>query len=351
MREDDGRKLDHQTLEALRLRAVEQVARGVPAAQIGAGLAALGLHRRTIYTWLAKERAEGREALRAKPVPGRARKLSDEQLSELAGLIAQSDPRDHGFAVALWTREVVRQLIAARFGVQLTVASVGRTLHNLGFSAQRPLYRAEQADPVAVARWREIDDPTIAAQAKATGGTVFFVDEAGVRSDYHAGTTWAPVGQTPTVTGTGARFGLNMISAISAQGALRFSLLAGTLTGAGFIAFLRRLVHDAAGHGGGPVFVIVDNHPVHRAKAVDRFVDSTDAALRLYRLPAYSPQLNPDEWVWNNVKHDGVAPAVVKGPEQMRSVVIGRLRRLQRLPHIVRGFFADPELAYITAVA
>ena len=150
MREDDGRKLDHQTLEALRLRAVEQVARGVPAAQVGAGLAALGLHRRTIYTWLAKERTEGRGALQARPVPGRPRKLSAAQLGELAALIAETDPREHGFAVALWTREVVRQLIAARFGVQLTVASVGRTLHNLGFSAQRPLYRAEQADPVAV---------------------------------------------------------------------------------------------------------------------------------------------------------------------------------------------------------
>jgi transposase len=138
--------------EALRLRAVEQVARGVPAAEVGAGLAALGLHRRTIYTWLAKERTEGREALRAKPVPGRPRKLTDAQLGELTALIAESHPREHGFAVALWTREIVRQLIAARFGVDLTVASIGRTLHDLSFSAQRPLYRAEQADPVAVTR-------------------------------------------------------------------------------------------------------------------------------------------------------------------------------------------------------
>src|SRR3982751_1690703 len=245
MREDDGRKLDHQPLEALRLRAVEQVARGVPAAQVGAGLAALGLHRRTIYTWLATERTEGHGALRAKPVPGRPRKLAEEQLGELAGLIVGSDPRDHGFAVALWTREVVRQLIAARFGVHLTVASVGRTLHDLGFSAQRPLYRAEQADPVAVARWKEIEYPTIAAAATAAGGTVFFVDEAGVRSDYHAGTTWARVGRTPTVTATGARFGLNMISAISAKGALRFSVFTGTLTAARFLAFLQRLVPDA----------------------------------------------------------------------------------------------------------
>src|SRR3954469_2642862 len=304
MRENDGRKLDHQTLEAIRLRAVEQVDAGVPAAEVGRGLAALGLHRRTIYTWLTKDRTEGRAALRARPVPGRRRKLTDAQLGELAALIDQTDPRDHGFAVALWTREIVRQLIAARFGVELTVASVGRTLHDLGFSAQRPLYRAEQADPVAVARWKQTEYPTIAAAAQAAGGTVFFVDEAGVRSDYHAGTTWAPVAKTPVVRATGARFGLNMISAISAQGALRFSVLAGTLTAAEFIAFPQRLLHDAQRAGAGPVFCVVDNHPAHRAKAVNRFVDSTHGALRLHRLPAYSPQLNPDEWVWKNVKHD-----------------------------------------------
>jgi transposase len=351
MRENDGRKLDHQTLEAIRLRAVEQVDAGVPAAQVGRGLAALGLHRRTIYTWLTKDRAEGRAALRAKPVPGRRRKLTDAQLGELGELIDKTDPRDHGFAVALWTREIVRQLIKARFGVELTVASVGRTLHDLGFSAQRPLYRAEQADPAAVAAWKQVEYPTIAAAAKAAGGTVFFVDEAGVRSDYHAGTTWAPVGATPTGAATGARFGLNMISAISAKGALRFSVFAGTFTAAGFIAFLHRLLHDAEHAGAGPVFVIVDGHPAHRARAVDNFVGSTDGALRLYRLPAYSPQLNPDEWVWNNVKADGVAPAAPKGLEQMKAVVLARLRRLQRLPHVVRGFFADPELSYIAAAA
>ena len=142
-----------------------------------------------------------------------------------------------------------------------------------------------------------------------------------------------------------------MISAISAQGALRFSVLAGTLTGARFIAFLKRLIHDAQRTGAGPVFVIVDGHPVHRSKAVAEFVASTDGRLRLYRLPAYSPQLNPDEWVWNNVKAHGVARAAPKGPEQLKAVVTARLRRLQRLPHIVRGFFSDPELAYIAAVA
>src|SRR3954453_7079655 len=117
MRANDGRKLDHQTLEAIRLRAVEQVDAGVPAAPVGRGLAALGLHRRTIYTWLTKDRAEGRAALRAKPVPGRRRKRTEATLGGGGDLITPSHPRDHGFAVALWTRQIVRQLIAARFGV------------------------------------------------------------------------------------------------------------------------------------------------------------------------------------------------------------------------------------------
>jgi hypothetical protein len=95
---------------------------------------------------------------------------------------------------------------------------------------------------------------------------VFFVDEAGVRSDYFSGTTGAPVGQTPTVTVTGVRFRLNLLSAVSAQGALRSSVLAGTLTGAEVIAFVQRLWHDAERTGSGPPFCIVDNHPVHRAK-------------------------------------------------------------------------------------
>ena len=348
MRENDGRKLDHKTLEQMRLRAVDAVESGLHPEDVAASL---GMARGTVYGWLAKYRDGGKEALKAKPVPGRRPKLTGEQMRRLYTLITGSDPRQLEFEFALWTRELVRALIRREFKVSLSAVSVGRLLRTLGLSPQRPLWRAWQADPRAVARWKDEQFPAIRAAAKAQGATVYFADEAGIRSDYHAGTTWAPVGQTPTVRGTGARFSLTMISAISAPGALRFSVLPGTFTAAGFIAFLTRLVHDAQHTGKGPVFLIVDGHPVHRAKAVDRFVASTNAALRLYRLPAYSPQLDPDEWMWKHVKADGVAPAAPQGPEQMTAVVTARLRRLQRLPHLVRGFFGDPELAYITAVA
>jgi transposase len=344
VRDNDGRKLDHKTLEALRLRAVAQVEKGAHPEDVAE---TLGMHRKTVYGWLAKVRGGGRAALKARPVPGRPPKLTAEQLRKLYALIAGSDPRQLQFEFALWTREVVRELIAREFQVTLSVVSVGRWLKTLGMSPQKPLYRAWQADPEAVATWKREEYPRIAAEAKKTGATVYFADEASVRSDYHAGTTWAPVGQTPVVASTGARFSVNMISAVTAQGALRFSIVEGTMTAPKFIDFCKRLLHDAPG----PVFLIVDGHPVHRSKAVRAFAESTHGRLRLFRIPAYSPQLNPDEWVWKNVKHDRVGRAGVSGPDQFKSLAVRALRRLQRMPHIVRGFFADPNLAYITTMA
>jgi transposase len=240
---------------------------------------------------------------------------------------------------------MVRTLIRREFKVSLSPVSVGRLLRTLGLSPQRPLWRAWQADPQAVQRWRDEEFPAIRAQAKAEGATIYFGDEAGIRSDYHAGTTWAPVGQTPVVKATGARHSLNMISAVTAKGLLRFSTYTGSFTGARFIEFCRKLMADTDG----PVYLVVDGHPTHRSKLVKEFVASTDGQLRLFVLPAYSPQLNPDEWVWKNVKHDRVGRTSATGPDDFKAKVISALRRLQKMPHIIRAFFADPDLRYITA--
>ncbi|WP_272943304.1 transposase [Rhodococcus opacus] len=144
-----------------------------------------------------------------------------------------------------------------------------------------------------------------------------------------------------------ARFSVNMISAISAKGALRFSIVDGTLTAAKFIDFCKRLLRD----NDGPVFLILDGHPVHRSKAVTAFADATGGQLTLFRIPAYSPQLNPDEWVWKNVKHDRIGRSGITGPDQFKTLRTRALRRLQCMPHLVRGFFADPHLTYIRAAA
>jgi transposase len=297
MRENDGRKLDHKTLEVLRIRAVGQVGEGAHPEDVAA---ALGLHRKTVYGWLAKYREGGKDALAARPVPGRPPKLGGQQMARLYGLIVGQDPRQMQSGFALWTREMVREVIRREFGVRLSVVSVGRLLRKLGLSPQRPLHRAYQQNPGAVDRWKREDYPAIRAQAEAEGATVWFADEAGIRSDYHAGTTWAPVGQTPEVKNTGARFPVNMISVVPAKGALRFAVYEGSTSAAVFIDFCKRLLHDSPAN----VYLVVDGHPAHRAIATKEFAASTEGRLKLFFLPGYSPELNPDEWAWKNVRQN-----------------------------------------------
>jgi transposase len=281
MRDDDGRKLDHKTLEQLRIRAVRQIEQGAHPEDIAA---ALGMTRAAVYAWLAKYREGGLDALRAKPVPGRPPKLSGAQIARLYGLVVGTDPRQLRFVFALWTRAMVRELVRREFGVRLSEPSVGRLLRKLRLSPQRPLYRAWQQHPEAVARWKAEIYPTIRAQAAEVGATIWFADEAdeaGVRSDYHAGTTWAPVGHSPVVAATGERVSVNLISAVAAKGALRFAAYHGNLNAGVLIDFCRRLLHDTSG----PVFLVLDGHPVHRSNAVKQFAASTNGRLRLCFLP------------------------------------------------------------------
>jgi transposase len=168
-----------------------------------------------------------------------------------------------------------------------------------GVQPQKPQHRALEQDPAAVARWLTEDYPAICAQAKREGGVVLWLDEVGVRSDAAAGRSWAPVGQTPVIKGTGKRFRVNMVSAISNAGRLRFRLFTGSFTGAVFIDFLGRLVRDC---GGRKVHLIVDGHPVHRAKLVSAWVGRHADRIELHFLPGYSPELNPVELLNQDVK-------------------------------------------------
>jgi transposase len=294
MRKNDARKLDHQTLEAIRIRAVEQVQAGESPEDV---IRALGFCRACIYNWLAQYRAGGWGALRAKPLSGRPKKLTGPQIKWVYDAVTLKSPLQFKFEFALWTRRMIRTVIKERFGVELSLASVGRLLAQLGLTCQKPLTRAFQQQPALVEKWLREEYPAIRAKAKAVGAEIFFGEEAGVRSDSHSGRTWAPRGNTPVVKVTGARFGFNMISAVSPKGQLRFMVVAGKVAAKQFCEFLRRLVFRARR----PMFLILDGHPVHRSAKVRRLVQSLDGKLQLFFLPPYSPELNPDEWVWNDL--------------------------------------------------
>jgi transposase len=339
MKRQDGRKLDHKTLEEIRIRAVQQVQSGESPEVV---IAALGFTPRCIYQWLAMYRAGGWAALKAKAIAGRPKKLNGQQIRWLYRTVTSKNPLQLKLPFALWTRGQIQSLLVREYRVKLSLASIGRLLAQLGLSCQKPLFRAYQQNPALVQQWLNSEYPRIVRQAKREKAEIFFEDESGVRSDFHSGTTWAVKGETPVVRVTGQRFSLNMISAISPRGALRFMVVRGGVGAAVFIDFLKRLMQ---GQRRG-VYLIVDGHPAHRAKRVKRYVESLAGKLRLFYLPPYSPELNPDELVWNDVKHNGVARTIVNTPKDLRRAVTSRLRFLQKNPDRVRAFFHAPETRY-----
>jgi transposase len=335
----DGRKIGPKAMEQIRLRAVKRVQQGESPEKI---ISTLGFSRACIYNWIARYRAGGWDALKTGKQTGRPKKLSGAQIKWIDKTIRNKNPLQLKFSFALWTRSMVTSLIRKQFGLKLSESSVGRLLHQMGFSCQKPLYRAYQQDPEAVERWKNQVFPQIKKRAKKLKATIYFEDESGIRSDFHAGTTWAPKGQTPTIKVTGARFSTNMIAAVSTRGNLRFMVHQGSITANVMCDFLKRLMHNAQN----PIFLIWDGHPTHKSKKVRECIESFEGNLEVYLLPSYSPELNPTEQVWRSVKNHTVGRKSVFGPDQLKSAVIGCLRRLQKISKIVLSFFEDPECKY-----
>jgi transposase len=325
-----------------RLAACQTLEQGILVDKVAA---AFKVDRSTLLTWWKNYRLIGPESLRTKKTRGPDGKLSDAQLQELHALLLGADPRQLSFGFALWTRAMVGDLIFQRFRIRVSVATVGRTLRILGMSPQKPLYRAYQQNPERVEKWKAETYPEIRRRAAEEGAEIFFADEAAVRTDFHVGTTWAPVGQTPVVKITGKRTSVMMISAVSPKGKLRFMVHDKGLKSEEFITFCRRLLDDT----GGKVFLIVDGSTIHTSGVTKRFVARTEGRLELFFLPPYSPELNPDEWIWKNVKQDRVGRQAVQSNEELRLFITAALYRLQKLPRLVLSFFADPHLAYIAS--
>jgi transposase len=335
----DARRLDHRTLTELRKRAVSSVQEGQNPIDVAK---ALGVTKAAMYGWLALYRRGGWGALDAKKRGGRPAKLDGMALSWVYDTVTMKNPLQLKFTFALWTARMIGQLIKERFGVQLSKASVCRLLNQLGLTPQRPVWRAYQQRSEEVQRWLNEEFPKIRAQAKREKASIFFGDEAGVRSDHHAGTTWAPKGKTPVVSSTGARFGLNLISAVSAQGEFRFMITKGRVGARVFIDFIKRLTYRADRS----IFLIVDGHPAHKAVAVRKFVDSLKGKFRLFFLPAYSPELNPDERVWNDLKNNAIGRKMITTPEILKKEVISHMRFIQKTPERVRGYFQNETTKY-----
>ncbi len=339
----DGRTFDHQTLEAIRLMAIERVREGEAPGDV---IAAYGFNRTTIYKWIkaALMPGIGIKALRSTPATGRPRSLTPGQEKQVLRWVNGRDPRQYGLDFGLWTRLVVAELIEKKFAVRLGLSAVGELLARLGLTPQKPLQRAYQRDPQAVEQWQRETYPAIARLAKAADGEVFFWDESGFRADTVHGKTWGVRGQTPVVTRPGQRQSISAASAINAKGAFWYCTYEGALHAELFIALLRQMMR----HRKKPVHLVLDSLPAHKKAVVGEYVASTKGQLILHFLPGYAPDLNPDELVWSHVKRTGAARRPLQKGEKLRDKIEEQLANLRQLPHLIRSFFQAPSVAYIT---
>jgi len=257
-------------------------------------------------------------------------------------LITDRCPDQLKLPFMLWTREAVRELIERRFRVRLSVWTVGRYLARWGFTPQKPLRRAYEQDPEAVRRWLRREYPAIRALARRERAEIHWGDETGMRSDHQAGTSYGRRGRTPVIPGTGKRFRCNLLSTITNRGKLAFLVFRERFTAVVFIRFLRRLVRQRRRK----VFVIVDRHPVHISEDVTRWVKRQRRRIRLFFLPGYSPQLNPDELLNQDVKSNAVGRHRPRTQRELVGNVRRFLWRTQHQPRKVRSYFRHPSVRY-----
>ena len=339
----DGRTHDRKTQETIRMMAVERMLGGEDVTTV---MANYGLCRTTAYKWLAKVRGRGRgkRCLVARKGTGRTPKLTRAQKSQVFRWVNGKNPLQYGFDFALWTRDVVRELILQKFNISLSVTSVGSLLAELDLTPQKPLQRAYQRDPVAIERWQRETFPAIAKQAKLAGAEIYFWDEAGFRADAVHGKTWSLRGKTPVVNRPGQRQSVSAASAVNAKGAFWFATYQGGLTGELFVTLLKQLMHRRKK----PLHLVVDGLPAHKKKVVKDYVVSTEGRLSLRFLPGYVPDLNPDKLVWRHVKRTGVARRPLMKGEKLPQRVHEQLQEIGNNPKLVRSFFKHPSVAYIS---
>ena len=197
---------------------------------------------------------------------------------------------------------------------------------------------------VAIRRWKTQEFPKLRARAQRRGAKIFFLDEAGGRSDQVLGRTWALRGQTPEVATSGKRQSVSAISTVNALGEFWFEIYTERLNATKFIDLLAHFMRRRKS----PVLLVLDSHPAHIAKSVARYVQSLKGRLELHFLPGYAPELNPDEFVWNHLKRQGVSKKPLLKNESLRHRVHADLTDIQSRPGLVRSFFKAPTVAYTT---
>jgi transposase len=342
----DARHVSDESLQVLRLRALRGLELGYSELEL-ADL--LGVCHETISRWWTAYLAEGLEALPGgrpgRPV-GSGRALSDAQAQHICGRIDFYAPEQLGIPHALWTRRAVRDLIRREYDIDLAERTVGLYLRRWGYTSKRPSRHARQQDPDEVEEWLLETYPAIEAQAEREGAEILWADEVGVAADQHPGYGYARVGEPATMEVPKPHIRVNQISAISNEGTVRFMTYKGTLDAAVFLLFLARLIAGASRK----VLLIVDRLQAHKTPEVDAWVAAHRDRIEVYYLPAYSPEMNPVEYLNNDMKGAVNEAGLPPDRPTLRGRLVGFMRRLVHVPEHVISYFLHPWTQYAAPV-
>ncbi len=336
----DARSLPATAQEDLRRKAVAAVRAGM--SQVEAARV-FGVTRQAVGRWVCTVREKGSNALRARRRGRPAEiQLAANEAAWVRRQIVSRTPDQLSLKFFLWTREAVRDLIEVEFGLSLSIWTIGRYLKAWGFTPQKPTRRAFEQKPEEVQRWLNETYPAIRAQALREKAEIYWGDETGMRSDHAAGRSYGRRGHTPVIQSSGRRFGCNMISAITNRGRLHFMVFDQEFNAPVFLTFLERLRRQIRRK----IFLILDGHPVHRSRVARAWFVKNERRLRVFFLPGYSPELNPDELLNQDLKSNAVGRKPPADLYDLMANVRGFMHGKQRTPDAVRSYFRGRHVSY-----
>jgi len=342
MKNTDARQLSTELQQYNRDLAVRWFEEGRTQREIAS---LLNVHSRTIHDWITLYKKGGTQALAIKKRGrelGERRKLTKAQEVELRQMLIDHAPYQFGLNFALWTSQAIRTLIWKSWRVHIAPRTIRAYMQRWQFTPQKPLKQAYERDPKKVERWLEKDYPRIQARAKVQGATIFWADETGISNDPQHARGYAPKGQTPLLKHRAKRYRVNMISALDNRGKVRFMLYKESMTAKVLLSFFKRLIKDSERK----VFVILDNLRVHHAKLVQQWLDKHKDEIEAYYLPAYSPDLNPDEYLNGDLKNALRASKPANNEQELMSTIRGHMRFLQKNPEHVCRYFHHDKIRY-----
>lgn len=342
MNKPDARLLNPTIQDYLRQQGIRLRDQGKRFIDIAAYL---GVNRNTVSSWWSQYQEMGEAALHQQKRGnkfGEGRILCPDEEQTIQAMMQKHFPDELEIDSALWTRSAVQALMEQVSGLKLPIRTVGEYLKRWGFTPQKPLKRAYEQNPDAVENWLSIEYPAIEQRAHQVGAEISWGDESGLRSDSQVGRGYAPMGNTPEIQLNTQRARLNYIASISNQGKVRFMLYTQKLTAQVFIIFLERLIAQQTRK----LMWIVDRHPVHRSQLVEEWLAKHTKDIEIFYLPAYSPQLNPAEYLNCDVKQGVHSKSPSRNQNQLRQRALSHLRKLQKLPQRIMKYFEHPFIAY-----